>query len=75
MKCWVQGTGYKVLSTKCWIQGATYGVLNMKCWIQGAGCEVALSKTPSLPHLVLTLSASVLSRTSSPCSLPPPWLC
>lgn len=65
MKCWVQGTGYKVLSTKCWIQGATYGVLNMKCWIQGAGCEVALSKTPSLPHLVLTLCLCTLPYLKS----------
>lgn len=40
MKYWVQGTGYKVLS--------------MKCWVQDAGYEVVLTKTLSLPHLVLT---------------------
>lgn len=55
MKCQRQSAVYEVLSMKCWVQGATSEVLSMKCWVQGTGYEVVLRKTPSLPHLVLTL--------------------
>lgn len=74
MKYWVQGSRYEVPSMKYWVQGTEYKVLSMKCWVQDAGYEVVLTKTLSLPHLVLT-PASVLVCTSSTYTLSPPWLC